>query len=46
MDVEERSGEFVEDEVEAVIVYERALDDCGVSLLYKERVKVAKLQRG
>ncbi len=27
--VEERGGKFVEDEVEAVVVYKRSLEDCG-----------------
>lgn len=37
MDIEERGGKFVEDEVEAVVVYEWSLEYCGrlrVSFLY------------
>lgn len=37
VDVEERGGELVEDEVEAVVVYEWALEDWRVSFEYEDR---------
>lgn len=43
VDVEERGRKFVEDEVEAVVVYKRSLEDCGVSFLYNEPVKTSQV---
>lgn len=43
VDVEKRGGQLVQDEIEAIVIYEWALEDYGVSFSCKERMKPAKL---